>query len=490
MALTIAITVGVFVLFIVAFMVLRMSSFIRPVEPVEELELAAVDVEKAAAHLSEVIKIKTISSDRESFDPKPFEQLHQTLRDFYPKLHENLELEIVSNATLLYTWRGGQPDLKPVLLVAHQDVVPADPDTLSEWTHEPFSGDISEGYIWGRGTLDIKSQMVAALEAVEMMVAQGFQPERTVYLAYGEDEEVGGQNGAKKVVELLQARGIQLAAVLDEGGTIVSGVVPSVQLPVALVGVAEKGHLSLKIRAEGTPGHSSMPKQGTAIGRLARALVQLENNQMPVHYQALTDLFRGLGAAASFSMQFVIANLWLFAPFIRKRLEQNAEMNASIRTTTALTMLRGGVKDNVLPNSAEAVANFRLLPGDTIASVCEHVRKVVNDDQVHFEPVENAFWEASPVSSTDNQAFSLLNQTIRQVFSNVVVAPYLVLGATDSRYYPVISDAVYRFSPYVLTSDDLKRMHGIDEKLSVDAMEKMVVFFYHLLQNWTGEELG
>ncbi len=232
-----------------------------------------------------------------------------------------------------------------------------------------------------------------------------------------------------------------------------------------------------------------MPKQGTAIGRLSRALVRLENNQMPVNYQALTHLFRGLGAAASFSMQFVIANLWLLAPFVRKRLEQSAEMNASIRTTTALTMLRGGVKDNVLPNSAEAIVNFRLLPGDSIAGVCEHVRKVINDDQVHFEPVENAFWEASPLSSTDNMAFVFLNQTIRQVFSNVVVAPYLVLGATDSRYYPVISDAVYRFSPYALSGNDLNRMHGIDERLSVDSLEKMVVFFYHLLKNWTGEEV-
>ncbi len=244
MGLTISITIGVIILFILAFMILRMSRFIRPVEPVEAVELVSVDAEKAASHLSEVIKIRTVSSDRETFDPKPFKQLHQTLRDFYPKLHEKLELEIVGNATLLYTWRGQQSDLKPVLFVAHQDVVPADPDTLDEWSHEPFSGEISEGFIWGRGTLDIKSQMMAAFEAVEMMVAEGFLPERTVYLAYGEDEEIGGQNGAKKVVELLQERGVHLAAVLDEGGTIVSGVVPSVELPVALVGVAEKGHLS------------------------------------------------------------------------------------------------------------------------------------------------------------------------------------------------------------------------------------------------------
>jgi carboxypeptidase PM20D1 len=283
------ITAGVIILFIVAFMVLRMSSFIRPVKPVEPVELVSVDATQAARHLSDVIKIKTVSTHQHRFDPKPFEKLHQRLRTFYPQLHQTLELEMVGNATLLYTWRGQQPELKPVLFTAHQDVVPADPDTLAEWTHEPFSGEISEGYIWGRGTLDIKSQMIAALEAVEKLVAEGFQPQRTVYLAYGEDEEIGGQNGAKKVVEALQARGVHLAAVLDEGGTIVSGVVPSVQLPVALVGVAEKGHLSLKIQAAGTPGHSSMPEQDTAIGRLARALTRLEGNQMPVDYQPLTD---------------------------------------------------------------------------------------------------------------------------------------------------------------------------------------------------------
>lgn len=486
---TILITIAVLFIFLIAFMVLRMSRFIRPVDPVEEINLVEMDAQQAAFHLSEAVKIKTVSSGEAEFDPEPFKMLHQKLKEFYPGLHKTLNLEIVGNATLLYTWQGKNSSLKPVLFVAHQDVVPADPDTLDEWTHEPFSGEISDGFIWGRGTIDIKSQMLAAFEAIEKLLGEGYQPERTIYLAYGEDEEVGGQNGAKQVVKVLQEREVHLAAVLDEGGAIVSGTVPSVDLPVALVGVAEKGHLSLRLRAAGTPGHSSMPHHGTAIGRLARALARLEKHQMPVRYQALTDLFRGLGAAASFSMQFIVANLWLFAPFVKNKLENIPEMNASIRTTTALTIVKGGVKDNVLPNSAEAVVNFRLLPGDTIASVCEHVRKTIDDDLVSFEPLQDGYWEPSPVSSTDNQAFSLLSTTIRQVFEHVVVAPYLVLGATDSRYYPVISDAVYRFSPYQLTGSDLKRMHGIDERLSVEANQKMAVFFYHLIQSWGAEGL-
>ncbi len=487
MDLTILITIAVLIFFLIAFMVLRMSSFIRSVEPVEEIELVNINADLAASHLSEIVKIKTVSSGEGEFDPEPFALLHEKLKEFYPKLHQTLELEIVGNASLLYCWSGKNTSLNPILFVAHQDVVPADPDTLEEWTHEPFSGDISEGFIWGRGTIDIKSQMLAAFEAIEKLIEEGYQPERTIYLAYGEDEEVGGKNGAQQVVKIFKERKIHLAAVLDEGGAIVSGTVPSVELPVALVGVAEKGHLSLKLRAEGTPGHSSMPHHGTAIGRLAKALSRLESSQMPVHYDAIKSLFRGLGAAASLPMQFIIANLWLFAPFVKKKLENIPEMNASIRTTTALTIVKGGVKDNVLPNSAEAVVNFRLLPGDTIAGVCEHVRKVINDDLVTFEPLQQGYWEASPVSPTENQAFSLLNTTIRQVFEHVVVAPYLVLGATDSRYYPEISDAVYRFSPFQLTGSDLKRMHGIDERLSIDSNQKMAVFLYHLIKAWDGE---
>ena len=217
-----------------------------------------------------------------------------------------------------------------------------------------------------------------------------------------------------------------------------------------------------------------------AIGRLARALAKLDANPQPAHMKALKELYAHLGPAASFGMQFVFANLWLFGPVVRRMVQANPQSDASIRTTTALTMLKAGVKENILPHSAEAIVNMRLLPGDTIASVCARVRKIIGDEKVMFEPMAGGYWEASPVSDTDTAAYKLLALTIRQVFDGIPVAPYLVLGATDARYYAPVSRAVYRFTPYLSTKNDLNRMHGIDERLSVESMGKMVVFFYQL----------
>jgi carboxypeptidase PM20D1 len=489
MLINILVSVLAVVLFFTALMLVRTTQMMKGQPSVEEIEPIEVDVERAAKHLSAALQVPTVSNGHEPINLPVFQELHQMLEGSYPLVHQYLKREIISNATLLYTWEGTNPDLKPVLFAAHQDVVPAEEQTLDAWTYPPFSGEIAEGFIWGRGSLDIKSQMIAVFEAVEHLLAEGYKPPRTVLMGFGEDEEVGGHNGAKKIAEYLEAQGIHLAAMLDEGGSIMQGTVPGVDIPVALIGTAEKGHLSLKLRAEAKPGHSAMPTQDMAIGRLARALARLDARRMPVNMKALQDLFKGLGAATSFGMQFVFSNLWFFGPIARQQVQENPQTDATVRTTTALTIVQGGVKDNILPHSAEAIVNMRLLPGDTIAKTCERVRKIINDDQVHFEPVENAYWEASPVSSTDSAAFHTLSDSIRQVFDGVVVAPFLVLGATDARYYAGLSDSVYRFSPYQVTSVDIGRVHGIDERLSVEGMGKMVAFFVHLMRAWSGEDL-
>ena len=470
----------VVILFLAAFMLIRTTRIIKPLPPVESADLPEIDELSVAEHLAETLRVETFTQD-----PKIFSELHKILEKNYPLVHQQLKKEVISEASLLYTWQGSNEDLKPVLFAAHQDVVPADPETLEKWTYPPFSGEIADGFIWGRGSIDIKSQMVALLEAAEYLIANGFKPQRTIYLAFGQDEEIGGKKGAAKIVEHLQSQGVHLEAMLDEGGTIVNGTVPSVQGAVALIGTAEKGHLSLKIRAEGQPGHSSMPGKESAIGRLSKALTRLENNQMPIRLSAIQKLFQGLGPAPSFGMQFVFANIWFFKPIARQQLEASPLTNALIRTTTALTITKAGVKENVLPQSAEAVVNFRLLPGDTIADVCDHVRKVIPDRQVSFEPIEDGHWEASPVSPTDQQVYLSLKETIRQVFDGIVVAPYLVMGATDARYYAPISDAAYRFSPFVLNAEDMNRMHGIDERISIEGMAKMVAFFIKLMPKWS-----
>jgi carboxypeptidase PM20D1 len=221
-----------------------------------------------------------------------------------------------------------------------------------------------------------------------------------------------------------------------------------------------------------------------AIGRLARALARLDANPQPIRLKALKDLFNNLGSAVSFGMQFVFSNLWFFGPIVKMQAESNNTTNALIRTSTALTIVNAGIKENVLPANAEAIVNLRLLPGDTIAKVCDRVRKIIKDDKVEFEPVADGAWEASPVSSTDTNSYLILKHTIRKVFDGIAVAPYLVMGATDARYYARISDASYRFSPFKLTAEDLGRMHGIDERLSLESYEKMIVFFHELIQAW------
>ena len=489
MLLNVLLITAVVLIFLIAIMLIRTTRMMKSHLQIENIDLATVDQDQAAQHLAEAIRIKTISQDIGKVNLAVFNQLHEMLVTTYPLVHKQLKREIINKVALLYTWEGNQPELQPVLFAAHQDVVPADESTLDAWSYPPFSGEIADGFIWGRGSLDIKSQMIAVLESVEMLLAEGYTPERTILLAFGQDEEVGGKEGAAKIVEFLQKKDIRLAAMLDEGGTIMNGTLPGVSVPVALVGNAEKGHISIKLSCEATPGHSAMPGKDMAIIRLARALVRLDSNPQPVSMRAFREMFKSLGAAASFGMQFVMANLWFFGPIARRQMEDNPQVNASIRTTTAFTMIHSGVKENVLPHSAEALVNMRLLPGDTIRIVCNRVRKIINDDKIKLEVIENANWEASPLSATDTNAYRSLEKTISQVFDGIAVAPYLVLGATDSRYYAPISNSVYRFTPFEMTPEDLHRMHGIDERIGITDFAKMVQFFHQLIPVWSVEDL-
>ncbi len=273
--------------------------------------------------------------------------------------------------------------LDPVVLMAHQDVVPVEEEALSEWEHPPFDGVVDDDFIWGRGALDIKSQMIAILDAVEHLLAEGFKPERTVYLAFGHDEEIGG-HGAKEIANFLNDQGIHPAAVLDEGGSLIEGVLPGITEPVGLIGIAEKGFMTLRLTVEATPGHSSTPPRETAIGILAKALAFVEAAPQPTNLAPAQMLFRGLGPVLPFSMQFALANLWLFRGVVRKNLEKSPPTYAMIHTTSAPTIIKAGVKENVLPSKATALVNFRLMPGDTIAKVCERVRKIIDDERVEF----------------------------------------------------------------------------------------------------------
>lgn len=488
---TILIVFVVIVLFLLAFLLVRAALYGKPIQKVDPVEGMKVDPPVIAEHLSAAIRKPTISSlDPAKVDEQAFTDLHQVLEAMYPRVHATLERQVVNRHGLVYTWKGRKPELEPVLFAAHQDVVPVEAAGLSEWTYPPFSGQIADGYVWGRGTLDIKNQMIALLEAVENLLKDGYRPQRTVILAFGHDEEVSGAKGAGSIVAQMLEDGLRLEAVLDEGGALTTGSLPGIKGSVAMVGVSEKGYLSLELTAQGEPGHSSMPPGNTAIGILGAALARLESSPMPARLNAIAATLDEVGGLMPFSMQFLLANRWLFGGAILKRLMAKPMTNATVRTTQAITMISGGVKDNLLPREARAVVNFRLMPGDTVAKVCAHVRRALADERVTFEPLAGqTVREASPVSAVEAPAFQDLARVIRQLFPDAAVAPYLVLGATDARYYTQVCDNVYRFCPLRLTNADLGLMHGTNERISVEGLGRMVQFYGHLMRVW-GERVS
>ena len=470
---------------VITIALIRAGNFFSPIEEVEPLTEMEVDILHAAENLAEVIQCETISHENgQNVAVEAFHKLHQTLENLYPKLHKSLKREKINEFSLLYTWEGKDPTLEPVLLAAHQDVVPVNPETLSEWKYPPFSGEIAQEHVWGRGALDIKNQLVTIMDAVEFLLKQGYQPQRTIYLAFGHDEEIGGRNGAQKIAEELEARGISLKTLIDEGGGVVSSVLPAVKEPVALIGIAEKGSVTLEMRVEDKPGHSASPPRQTAIGILAEAITRLERKPMPAHLSQITPLFEATSSLLPFYYRLAFANLWLFGNMIKRTLQNNDQTNAIIRTTTAVTMVKGGIKINILPPLAECKVNFRLFPGDSIEDILKHTRKVIDNPQVKVRPAGEHQQEASAVSPNDNLEFKSMEKITRQIFGNIPVAPYLVIGGTDSRHYEAVCRNIYRFSPMMIGPDSLGRVHGINECISLKNLENMLRFFITLIQTW------
>ena len=446
---------------------------------VELPEVPAISADVAAQHLSEAIRFQTVTlvgGDPRPGNEGPWLDLHSWLETTYPAAHAAMTKEIVPGTyTLLYTWQGSDPSLKPLLLMAHQDVVPVNIGTEGDWTGAPFKGDIIDGYVYGRGALDDKSNLIGIMEAVDALAKSGFQPKRTVIIQFGHDEEVLGA-GAKAGIALLKSRGVEPVMALDEGFAVLDPS-PLTGKKMALIGVSEKGYVSLQVTALGTGGHSSMPPRDSANVRLGKALVALDENQMPADFNKppVSDLLRAAAPDMPFMQKMALANLWLFGGMVDSSFSKIPAGNAMVRTTTAPTMLAGSAKENVLPQRAIATVNFRVHPNDTVQDVVDHVKDVTRGiEGIEVQDAADAGGsDASPVSATEGRPYAVLASVAEAAGEGAPVAPALVIGATDGRWATDITPNVYRFSPSVITPVDLTGFHGTNERMSVENMGRI-----------------
>ncbi len=439
------------------------------------IDASSADAMAMANRLGEAIRLETVSWGDREIDAAAFSAFAAFLERSYPAAHAAMTRETVNGHSLLYRWKGtgGAP---PIGFIAHIDVVPVEAGTEAGWTHGAFSGAVADGAVWGRGAMDNKGQLIAMMEAAERLAASSFAPSTDIYFLYGHDEEVGGVSGAAEIRKLLDGRGVRFAFTLDEGSGLGRGLIPGVATPVALISIAEKGSTTLKLTAHAEGGHSSAPGKDTAVSIVSRAVLAVNDEPYPLEIDA--DMVKFLHAIAPempFAQRLALANLWLTKPIIAKTLGESPTTAAALRTTTAPTMIDGGVKVNVLPQNASAVVNYRIHPRDSVAGVKARAERQVAALGVAVEALGGV--EPSPQSSTTSAAYKAIAEATRDVFGAVPVAPFLTLQGTDSRHYVSAADDNYRFTPFVYEPDDLKRIHGTDERLKIEDLVRGVSWY-------------
>lgn len=459
-----------------------------------------VDLDGAVKRLSKAVTFPTISNqDRDDFDAKAFTDYHKFLEQSYPLVHKTLKKEVLGDPrpySLLYTWEGKDPSLEPALFYAHQDVVPVPADSRDQWEVDPFAGTVQDGYIWGRGVLDDKNQIHGILEAAEMRIKEGWQPSRTIYFVFGQDEEVGGPEGAKYIADVLEQRGIKrFAYVMDESAPLTPGIFPGIEENTALIGIAQKGFISLELKIDGVGGHSSQPPVESNIGILANAVTKLEAAQFPYRiHPAVRSQYRYMGpeldpdqqplyAAVAFGKDGEITDLE--QQFIDV-MAQNQVTRAMLHTTIAVSMFNAGVKDNVLPPSATAVVNFRPMPGDTPEVIIQHVKDAIQDDRITVRDI-SASTPATNIAEVGNDAYNMLEKTIRQIWGNdLMVSPFFVIGGSDSKHFQARDFApdVYTITALQLeNTKEFEGFHGVNERILVEEFGKSIGFFYTIFEN-------
>lgn len=434
------------------------------------------DAPAAVEHLAAALRLPTVSpQDPADFQGAPFRALHDLLRVAYPCFHRSARREVIAEYSLLYTWEGRDDRLPPALFLGHLDVVPAD----GTWTHPPFAGVIAEGAVWGRGAIDDKGGVIALLEAAEALCVAGTRPTRPLLFAFGHDEENGGTAGATALAAALAARGARPVAIFDEGMVITEGVYAGLDAPLALIGVAEKGYLTLRLTVTSPGGHTMAPPKTSAAARLAAAAARIEAEPFPLRIASpVREMLEAIAPELPLARRLPLANLWLFEPLVIATMAAEDRPRALLQTSAAVTLLRAGAKENVLPTEAEALINLRIAPGSSVAEVLEQVRARVADPAVAVEihrvspPVE-----PSPITPLDAPGYRWIARAVRGALPNAVVAPALVLGGTDSKHFlslQTIPPPVLRFRPVALGPADIATIHGVDERVRIDAFTRAI----------------
>jgi carboxypeptidase PM20D1 len=471
--------------FLVLIVIVLINTFRTKAWPVKSNVALRPMPDSAILHFSQAVQIPTVSiRENLPIDTTVFIAFKNFIDRTYPLLHAHLGKTAINMFNYVYEWKGKNESLQPIVLMGHYDVVPVEAESLKFWTVAPFSGTITDSCVWGRGSVDDKCGVISILEATEALLKKGFVPERTIYICLGHDEEISGRS-AGLVAKYLQQKNVRAEMVLDEGGEVAEEKVKEVGRPVACIGVGEKGYASYELLVEKEGGHSMMPTNESAIDILNTGLYNLNRHPMPFRITEPTrEFLKRVGTSSNnFLHKTAACNMWLFGEMIKKILAAKPEGSAMIHTTIVPILVMSGGKDNMIPSVARAVVNCRILPGENAQTVEQFIRDAVKDDRIQIKKVSQYGSDPSSFTSTASPAFKRVENAVYETIPNVLPTPFLNIGATDSRYFRLISDGVVNFVPMT----DSKGFHGIDERLPILDLQRSISFFQTIIEESSQE---